>query len=382
MECECDARRDVAELWIENEEKISEDESQSCIEKYRLQLANCVEGLTEGSEKEGEANYPSVYSCCGESVVVVFDNGNGPSERLERTGSRQFGCLILALERLMEGHGWLMAGNGQGPKGLSFQLWPAATSLFSLLNTHRLHRHLPLHPHRRIRILELGSGTGLVGITAAAILGADVTVTDLPHVIPNLEFNVAANGSIIAANGGAVVAAELAWGDVDQMETIGREYDVIVGSDVVYHDHLYEPLLNTLKFLLVKDEMVFLMAHLKRWKKETVFFRKAKKLFEVDVIIVMNLRMGKELVLLCTALYPTKAAMQSFKSRFPLFDPSYCSRMLLRQQLKLYLAHNGYLKATKVQGYKWYRAKGTHVITGNFYRSFPLIVEFVFNLLT
>ncbi|KAL2906549.1 Protein-lysine methyltransferase METTL21C [Bienertia sinuspersici] len=169
-------------------------------------------------------------------------------------------------------------------EGLSFQLWPAATSLFSLLNTHRLHRHLPLHPHRRIRILELGSGTGLVGITAAAILGADVTVTDLPHVIPNLEFNVAANGSIIAANSGTVVAAELTWGDVDQMETIGREYDVIVGSDVVYHDHLYEPLLNTLKFLLVKDEMVFLMAHLKRWKKETVFFRKAKKLFEVDVI--------------------------------------------------------------------------------------------------
>lgn len=26
------------------------------------------------------------------------------------------GCLILALERLMEGNGWLMAGNGQGPK--------------------------------------------------------------------------------------------------------------------------------------------------------------------------------------------------------------------------------------------------------------------------
>lgn len=92
-----------------------------------------------------------MYSCCGESVVAVFDNGNGPSERLERTGcnkgvrsrdlrrasyfllliplfhkekrtrkfsneARQFGCLILALERLMEGNGWLMAGNGQGPK--------------------------------------------------------------------------------------------------------------------------------------------------------------------------------------------------------------------------------------------------------------------------
>lgn len=29
--------------WIENEEKISKDESLRCIEKYRLQLANCVE---------------------------------------------------------------------------------------------------------------------------------------------------------------------------------------------------------------------------------------------------------------------------------------------------------------------------------------------------
>ena len=37
--------------------------------------------MTERPEKEGEANYPSVYSCCGESVVAVFDNG--PSERLK-----------------------------------------------------------------------------------------------------------------------------------------------------------------------------------------------------------------------------------------------------------------------------------------------------------
>lgn len=39
----------MAELWIENAEKISEDESPSCIEKYRLQLANCVEVQDGGS---------------------------------------------------------------------------------------------------------------------------------------------------------------------------------------------------------------------------------------------------------------------------------------------------------------------------------------------
>ncbi|KNA20291.1 hypothetical protein SOVF_053480 [Spinacia oleracea] len=172
-------------------------------------------------------------------------------------------------------------------EGLSFQLWPAATTLFSLLDTHLLHPHLPCHHilhRRRLRILELGSGTGLVGITAAAILGADVTVTDLPHVIPNLEFNVLANAEIIAAGGGAVVATELSWGNVDQMKVVGKEYDVILGSDVVYHDHLYEVLLDTLKYFLVGEEVVFLMAHLKRWKKEAAFFKKAKKFFDVDVI--------------------------------------------------------------------------------------------------
>lgn len=80
--------------------------------------------------------------------------------------------------------------------------------------------------------------------------------------------------------------AALSWGDIQQMEGTGREYDVILGSDVVYHDHLYEPLLQTLRFFLLgsEKEVVFLMAHLKRWKKESAFFKKAKKFFDVEVI--------------------------------------------------------------------------------------------------
>jgi len=33
-----------------------------------------------------------------------------------------------------------------------------------------------------------------------------------------------------------------------------------------------------------KEKMVFVMAHMKRWKKESAFFRKAKKHFHVDVL--------------------------------------------------------------------------------------------------
>jgi predicted nicotinamide N-methyase len=182
-------------------------------------------------------------------------------------------------------------------QGLSFQLWPAATTLVTLLDYHRRDpTNSPLSStligHRRpLNILELGSGTGLVGIAAAATLGANVTVTDLPHVIPNLQFNADANASVLNLNSGAVHVAPLRWGEADDVELIGRDFDLVLASDVVYHDHLYDPLLETLRLLLLDREgdkggKVFVMAHLRRWKKDSVFFKKARKRFQVEVLHV------------------------------------------------------------------------------------------------
>lgn len=172
-------------------------------------------------------------------------------------------------------------------QGLSFQLWPAAAALVSLLDRQSASLFgCSAAQGRRLRLLELGSGTGLVGIAAAALLGARVTVTDLPHVLPNLQFNVDANAGAVERGGGKVEVAALSWGEVRDMESIGRDYDIVLGSDVVYHDHLYEPLLETLRYYLLESgkEVVFFMAHLKRWKKESVFFKKAKKKFDVEVV--------------------------------------------------------------------------------------------------
>lgn len=77
-------------------------------------------------------------------------------------------------------------------QGLSFQLWPGAIALVNLLDTHYLQPIIrnPLstlfksQENRPLRIIELGSGTGLVGIAAAALLSANVTVTDLPPCYP------------------------------------------------------------------------------------------------------------------------------------------------------------------------------------------------------
>lgn len=203
-------------------------------------------------------------------------------------------------------------------QGLSFQLWPAADTFVKLLDSYHASNAdkfsvaitsvVNRSSQRRIRVLELGSGTGIVGIAAAAVLGADVTVTDLPHVLPNLKFNVDVNCGVVVPRGGGVHVASLSWGENDEMEAIGRESDLIIGSDVVYHDNLFDPLLQTLKYLLLGNgngngisdsnsngisngngnggdgEKVFLMAHLRRWKKESGFFKKAKKYFQVELI--------------------------------------------------------------------------------------------------
>lgn len=64
---------------------------------------------------------------------------------------------------------------------------------------------------RGTTVLEVGSGCGVVAITAAAALGADVTATDQQWVIPLTTINVEKNGEAIASAGGSVTCKELVW---------------------------------------------------------------------------------------------------------------------------------------------------------------------------
>ncbi|KAG9625379.1 VPS28-domain-containing protein, partial [Aureobasidium melanogenum] len=94
---------------------------------------------------------------------------------------------------------------------LGLKTW--ASSFVFARNWHTLRDRIPLifDKDENATILELGAGTGLVGIAAAAVLGANVLLTDLPEIVPNLERNITSNEDIINSRNGSARAAMLDW---------------------------------------------------------------------------------------------------------------------------------------------------------------------------
>ena len=88
-------------------------------------------------------------------------------------------------------------------------------------------------------ILELGAGTGLLGISAACVWKADVLLTDLPEVVPNLEHNLLLNRNLTKTRGGVVSVRALDWSDeADIPNESSEQFSVILAADPIYSpDH-------------------------------------------------------------------------------------------------------------------------------------------------
>lgn len=108
------------------------------------------------------------------------------------------------------------------------------------------------------RAVELGTGTGLIGVTAAC-LGAHVTVTDVTYILDaTTRVNVAQHAAAVSAAGGSVTVAEHRWGDAVG-PALDAPYDFILASEVVFDESLYEPLLASFT-ALAGDKTVVLFA--------------------------------------------------------------------------------------------------------------------------
>eukprot|EP00878_Enallax_costatus_P007740 GHUV01008102.1.p1 GENE.GHUV01008102.1~~GHUV01008102.1.p1 ORF type:complete len:282 (+),score=64.82 GHUV01008102.1:251-1096(+) len=169
----------------------------------------------------------------------------------------------------------------EGVEGTGTLIWTAGV---------RLSQHLVKNRANELkgaRVLDLGTGTGIVGIAAAA-LGAHVMLTDTRDILPQVYENVQHNAQLIESSGGSATVAELDWNDPDD-EVLDQDYDWVFGSDVTYTEETLQPLAKLLRqMVLTNEQAVVKLAHMHRNKEldkamREVFHDEGLMLRPVDV---------------------------------------------------------------------------------------------------
>lgn len=154
--------------------------------------------------------------------------------------------------------------------------WGSATTLVRFVKRNAAHiggsasEEAPLSG---TRILELGSGTGAVGLVLAA-LGADVLLTDTVEHIPLLQHNIRINqeSGVIRSH---VEALVLDWREAlpKWAEHPDKPFDAVVASDITYEPMLYDDLLRTLDNF---PSVPVFLAHERRKSGERRFFERLR----------------------------------------------------------------------------------------------------------
>jgi len=190
--------------------------------------------------------------------ILVSSNEEELSEH-ERRFSFYSNCRELQGLKFLEGIGSL---------GISGKLWDSAIKMINVLKERRVKKDEIF--------IELGSGTGAVGLSCASLGAEEVYVSDLPEVVQLLRDNIDAND--LKNNCKAI---SLPWGWKLPLEDLPTRCDFILLSDVVYDPELYEPLLQTLDQLRMNYSGVqVLWGHRHRNPDDFMFFSEFVKIFE------------------------------------------------------------------------------------------------------
>ncbi|XP_059819311.1 methyltransferase like 21e [Hypanus sabinus] len=157
-------------------------------------------------------------------------------------------------------------------------VWPSAMVLSYYLE-HCQHEIIDKN------VIEIGSGTGLVSIVAS-ILGSNVTATDLPHLLDNLQYNISQNTKSRSKYQPQV--RELKWG-IDLEKAFPRStchYDYLLAADVVYSHPYLNELLMTFDHLC-QDDTTILWTMKFRLDKDNTFVHRFQHIF--DTVIIYDL---------------------------------------------------------------------------------------------
>ena len=135
----------------------------------------------------------------------------------------------------------------------------------------------------------MGSGTGIVGCTVAYLGAAKMMMTDQPFVTEILEENAKQLNQYGNLFDKVVQIGELLWGQDDARKYVDgvhqQEWDVLIGSDLIYAHEFITPLVTTFEVLSERRNQstgkhpVVYMSVIRRFKWEENFFNEMAQKF-------------------------------------------------------------------------------------------------------
>lgn len=166
--------------------------------------------------------------------------------------------------------------------GIAHQLWPAAIFLCDYIEKHP---DFFLQCNPVAEIVELGAGIGLCGTFLSLLIGkkfpslkARIIMTDLPEAVDALVENISLNQ--LQDYPHIITSAQVfCWGDELQYELCRKIFaspPIVIAADCIYWTSLYEPFLRSV-YSFCNDGSTVILAHVKRWKKDSIFFAMCRK---------------------------------------------------------------------------------------------------------
>ena len=124
-----------------------------------------------------------------------------------------------------------------------------------------------------LSVLELGSGSGFLGISLFLLGARSVLLTDLPPALPLLSKNAQANSRLLD---GITTYCQVSALDWSSSSSFDHTYDLVVCSDCIYDEDLHSDLISVMMKALEKDAKILVSWQKRNIRTEEHFLRRLR----------------------------------------------------------------------------------------------------------